>query len=209
MTKQAPNNDSQTPTEELQQLVKRARQGDRTVLPELKKALDEDPQLWQAVGDLAKHAEATWIRLISKDDLLIQESIRRELDRRRQELAGEDPTPLEKQLVDRIVACWLALQHAEMMAASTAESTLPQREHYLKRLDAAERRHTAAVQQLNKVRELLPRKHSPVAKEVVEPKKPTRHNGHAPQEVPKPQKTNGNRMNVFFGDQTLAGLTQN
>lgn len=209
MTKQAPNNHPETPTEELQQLVKRARKGDRTVLPELRKALDENPQIWQAVGDVAKHAEATWIKLISKDDLLVHESIQRELDRRRQDLAGEDPTPLEKQLVDRIVVCWLALTHAEMMAASTAEHTLPQREHYLKRLDAAERRHTAAVQQLTKVRELLPKKKKPVAKEVVEPKKPARNNVHAPHQTPKPQMPNGKRMNLYFGERDLASSTQN
>jgi len=171
-------------------------------------ALDENPDIWQSVGDLAKHAEATWIRLIAKDDLLIHESIQRELDRRRQELAGEDPTPLEKQLVDRIVACWLALQHAEMMAASTAEHTLPQREHYLKRLDAAERRHMAAVSQLSKVRELLPRKVKVVVKEVPTPKKPARQNGNGRSEAPiaKPHR---NRLSVIFGEAELAGLHEN
>ncbi len=206
---QQPENDPKSGNEDLQKLVERARQGDRTVLPELRKALDENPDIWQAAGDLAKHAEATWIRLISKDDLLVHESIQRELDRRRQELAGEDPTPMEKQLVDRIIACWLALQHAELMAASMAEHTLPQREHYLKRLDAAERRHTAAVSQLTKVRELLPRKQKAVAEEVTTPKKPARQNGHAAKEAVKPRKAGRNRMNVLFGDRELVSSSEN
>ena len=206
---QPKTDDTQTATDDLQKVVERARQGDREVLPELRKALDENPDIWQAAGDLAKHAEATWIRLISKGDLLIHESIQRELDRRRQELAGEDPTPMEKQLVDRIIACWLALQHAELMAASMAEHTLPQREHYLKRLDAAERRHTAAVSQLTKVRELLPRKQKAVAEEVTTPKKPARQNGHAAKEAVKPRKAGRNRMNVLFGDRELVSSSEN
>ena len=206
---QPKTDDSPTATDALQQLVERARQGDRTVLPELRKALDENPDIWQAAGDLAKHAEATWVRLISKDDLLIHESIQRELDRRRQELAGEDPTPLEKQLVDRIIACWLALQHAELMAASMAEHTLPQREHYLKRLDAAERRHTAAVSQLTKVRELLPRKEKAVVKEVSTPKKPARQKCHVAKKDVKPRKAERNRMNVLFGDRELVSSSEN
>ncbi len=201
--------DPQTATDDLKTLVERARKGDRSVLPDLRKALDENPDIWQSVGDLAKHAEATWIKLIAKDDLLIHESIRRELDRRREELVGKDATPLEKQLVDRIVACWLALQHAEMMAASTAEHTLPQREHYLKRLDAAERRHTAAVSQLTKVRELLPRKQKAVAEEVTTPKKPVRQNGQAAKEAVKPRKAGRNRMNVLFGDRELVSSSEN
>ena len=206
---QPKTHDTQTATDDLQKVVERARQGDREVLPELRKALDENPQIWQAAGDLAKHAEATWVRLISKNDLLVHESIQRELDRRREELVGEDATPLEKQLVDRIIACWLTLQHSEMMAASTAEHTLPQREHYLKRLDAAERRHTAAVSQLTKVRELLPRKQKAVAEEVTMPKKPVRQNGQAAKEAVKPRKAGRNRMKVLFGDRELVSSSEN
>ncbi|MCB9924408.1 MAG: hypothetical protein H6822_19675 [Planctomycetaceae bacterium] len=200
---------SPTGMEDLQQLVERARKGDRSVLPQLREYLDENSQVWQTVGDMAKHAEGTWIKLIAKDDLLVHESIRRELDRRRQELAGEDPTPLEKQLVDRIVVCWLALTHAEMMAASTAEHTLQQREHYLKRLDAAERRHQTAISQLSKVRELLPRKRRPVAKEVVDPKKPARQNGHAKPAPAANGKVHNNRLSVLFGERELVGSSEN
>ena len=95
------------------------------------------------------------------------------------------------------------------MAASTSEHTLPQREHYLKRLDAAERRHTAAVSQLTKVRELLPRKQKAVAEEVTMPKKPARQNGHATKKDVKPRKMNGNRVSVYFDDRELVDSTGN
>ncbi|MCA9144175.1 MAG: hypothetical protein H6823_27155 [Planctomycetaceae bacterium] len=42
------------------------------------------------------------------------------------------------------------------MASSTAEGSLRQREHYLKLLGHAKRRHMTAVSQLCKVRKLLP-----------------------------------------------------
>ena len=95
------------------------------------------------------------------------------------------------------------------MAASTAEHTLPQREHYLKRLDAAERRHTGAVSQLTKVRELLPRKQKVVAKEVTTPKQPVRQNGQAAREAVKPRKAGRNRMSVYFDDRELVDSTEN
>ena len=40
----------------------------------------------------------------------------------RQELAGENPTALEKLLVERILACWLGVEHADAMLAQTTNA---------------------------------------------------------------------------------------
>jgi hypothetical protein len=37
------------------------RRGFTAVVPQLKKALDENPQIWQDHGDLARQAEQLWI----------------------------------------------------------------------------------------------------------------------------------------------------
>ena len=49
----------------LPELLGRARSGDVSVLPRLRAALDEDPALWQRLGDLAAQAERAWVELAS------------------------------------------------------------------------------------------------------------------------------------------------
>src|SRR5260370_42599506 len=81
--------------ERLEALVKRARQGDESVLPELRQLLDRFPELWKRCGDLAAQAQKAWLDLVGGVDLLCKESVQRQLDEMRVELSGPDPTPLE------------------------------------------------------------------------------------------------------------------
>src|ERR1700732_790215 len=81
----------------LEALVKRARQGDESVLPELRQLLDRQPEIWQTSGDLAKLAQEAWLNLLAGKYLLLKESVRRQLEQMQQELAGPSPTPLESQ----------------------------------------------------------------------------------------------------------------
>ena len=62
--------DLQRVQDELARLLKRAEQGDRSVLPELRKALNTDANLWQHYGDLAAQAEAALILLAAGKNLL-------------------------------------------------------------------------------------------------------------------------------------------
>ena len=48
---------------ELRVLVDRARRGDLDALPRLRELLDGHPEVWRSFGDLARHAEAAWVRL--------------------------------------------------------------------------------------------------------------------------------------------------
>jgi hypothetical protein len=63
--------------ERLRWLMARAEQGDATVLPELRAALNANPRAWQESGDLARIAEESWIRLAAGDDLRLRESLAR------------------------------------------------------------------------------------------------------------------------------------
>src|SRR4051812_5496056 len=85
----------------LQSLVQRAQRGDESVQPELRELLDAHPEIWQRCGDLALQAQAAWLRLISGPDLLLRESLQRKLEQLKSDLAGTDPSPLEKLLVER------------------------------------------------------------------------------------------------------------
>jgi len=134
----------------LEALVKRARQGDESALPELRQLLDRCPQLWKRCGDLAAQAQQGWLNLVGGVDLLCKESLRRQLDEMRLELSGPNPTPLESLLVQRILACWVQVSFADALAAHAQERQAAPSglRHLQKRQESAGRCLTEAVKQL-------------------------------------------------------------
>jgi hypothetical protein len=142
-------------TPELRDLVSRAQQGDVTVLPRLKEFLDAHPEVWQELGDLARHAEEAMIRLIAGDNLFVAECIRRDLAALREELASPSPSPLERILIQRVVLCRLQTHKADIDAAAQDQGVNPHGPHAQRRQDAAHKRLLAAVKQLAVVRKLL------------------------------------------------------
>ena len=152
VTKQ-PSHDMDSPyTPILRDLIDRARQGDETALPALRTLLDESPGLWKQVGDLAKHVESAWMKLLAGNDLFTLECIQRGAEERRQDWLGDDPTPIERHMVERIVASWLHVQHAGILAATSRDVSECQRNVRQKRLESAQKYHLAAVKQLYTIR---------------------------------------------------------
>jgi hypothetical protein len=141
-------------TIELRDLVERAGYGDETAIIDLRALLNTMPELWKQVGDLAKHVETVWIKLLSGNDLLTQECLHREAERRRIELLGDDPTPIERHLIETIVASWLQLQHAEILMANSMGVTDNQLNFFHRRLESAQKQHRTAIDQLVKIRKL-------------------------------------------------------
>ena len=138
-------------TSYMRELIQRARQDDQTAMPELKTLLDDTPELWQQIGDLAHHVENAWIKLLAPTDLFSQDCVRREAERQRDELLGDDPTPIQRHLVERIIACWLQVQHAEMEMVNSRQATDRQRNFFHKRLESAQKQHLAAMKELVKI----------------------------------------------------------
>jgi len=142
--------DSRIPlTPEIVQIVKRADEGDLSVMPQLRDLLDRQPQLVRAYGDLGKSVENQLLAIVSKDSLFLMEAVRRQVEQLRAEQAGPAPAPLEKLLVNRLCLCWLQVHAADLAAAgrSDAEAT--------RRQNAAQARYLAAIRQLALVRRLL------------------------------------------------------
>jgi len=75
-------------------------------------------------------------------------------ERRRVELLGDDPTALERHLIETVVASWLQLKHAEMQMANSRDATDKQLTFRHRRLESAQKQHRAAINQLVKVREV-------------------------------------------------------
>ncbi len=142
--------------EDLNWLVQRARQGDETVLPQLREMLDTRPEIWEHFGNLAGHAREAWLRLISADDLALKESTARKVEDLMRELAGPEPTVVERLLAERAVLCWLQLNHADSLAAQALTKSPRVAEFWAKRQAGAHRRYLTSLAALVTLRRLLP-----------------------------------------------------
>ena len=148
--------------EQVNQVLRRAADGDRSVLPELGRALDRHPAIWQSCGDLAAHARDAWVALVAGKDLLLAESLQRKAAAMREELAGPEAPPLERLLADRVVACWVQLHFADAAYAQAKGTTLLQDAASQRRQNAAHTRYLQAVRALAQLRKLLRPAVSPV-----------------------------------------------
>jgi hypothetical protein len=83
-------------------------------------------------------------------DLLCKESLQRQLDEMRHELSGANPTPLERLLVERILACWVQVHFADALAAQAQvrQAAHSELRYMQKRQESAGRCLTEAVKQL-------------------------------------------------------------
>jgi len=118
----------------LMALIDRAQDGDEEALPVLRKVLDEAPEVARIV-DLARNVERSIIEKMSGSDVFTQEAIPRNLKAMRKEIAGENPSPLERLLAERVALCWLAATFADVKYARKLKAGMSFREseYYSKR----------------------------------------------------------------------------
>jgi hypothetical protein len=147
--------------EQIQELVRRAEQGDATAMPQLSAILDMAPSRWKRYGQLGARVEALWLNLMAGQNLMLRESWRRQLEELKSDLAGESASPLEHLLVDRVAASWLQVQCADAGAAMVQGGKAAQETMALRRQNAAHKRHLQAVKALAAVRQLLRPRVSP------------------------------------------------
>jgi hypothetical protein len=138
----------------LKALVERANQGEQSALDKLRDFLDENPRVWQHLGNIGRMAETAWVKLVSGADSLTAESIRRQLAQVKEELVGESPSMVEKLLGDQVAITLLEMKHLETLSAGTA-GTIGQAALLLRRLESAQRRHAASIRSLVITRKLL------------------------------------------------------
>lgn len=143
----------------LEELTKKAEKGDRKARVEINHILQESPDLaWQYM-DYGKLAEWHFIERMTKDkDFGSKEILKRQLASMREEIAGENPSPLERLLAERVVATWLQVQLFEgLYAAGMYQSmSVKQRSYYQNRMDRAHRNHLSAIRTLAQIRKLGP-----------------------------------------------------
>ena len=142
--------------DEVRTLLARAATGDRDALPALRALLDGRPGVWEKLGDLAAHVQMAWVDRIGRSDVAVKEALGRKAELMRSELAAPGATPLERLLIDRVVATWLEV-HAADLDAAVVSDVLPEKvQMAMKRQEAAGRCHSRAIESLANVRRLLP-----------------------------------------------------
>jgi hypothetical protein len=137
------------------QLVQKARAGNASVLPRLRKVLKKHPEIWQRAGDVTRMVERSWIGLLTCHDPLYVESVLLQAAAMKKELEGPEPTALERLLVAQIVACWLESEYAQILLG-TGDGELSRDRHRVRHADVAHRKYLAALKALATVRALRP-----------------------------------------------------
>jgi hypothetical protein len=140
----------------LDDMVRRADAGDRAALPAVRELFDTVPGIWSSYGDLATVAQNSIVDLLAGKSVLTREGIRKTTASMRAELAGPNASPLERLLVERVVACWLLSYQADLAYADSLTRASPiDSEHCQRRQDRATRQYLHALRSLAVVRRLL------------------------------------------------------
>ncbi len=143
----------------LEDLMERAREGDEHAALDLRKVLDANPDLaWRFVIGPGKVAESAMIdQITTRGNLATKELLKHQLESMRIEVAGENPSPLERLLAERVVVTWLQVQLFETIHAfEMTKVTMRQGDYHQKRIDRAHRRHLSAIKALAQVRKMGP-----------------------------------------------------
>lgn len=144
-----------TTAEGVRELLKRAAKGDTSTLPAVRKLLENPKNIDLMGGNLAHYTQDMFADALSGGDLSVREAIHAKLAALRKELLGENPTPVEALLVERVAACWLQVHDAEIRYnAARKDMTLQQGDYHQRRMDATNRRYLAALKALALVRKL-------------------------------------------------------
>ena len=149
---------------ELRNLSEKAEAGDTEARKELKQKLRESSaEVVARASNVSRRAQHMLIRTASGGSALTEYALSGRLDMMRDEIAGENPTPLETLLTEDVVSCWLWLTVLDALNSGQFQLRLPDGakraspsylRHMVKLQDGAHRRFLASVQTVAKVRKL-------------------------------------------------------
>jgi hypothetical protein len=135
------------------EIMKRAELGDTSVVPALRTMLREDDDELLDAGHLARMALAC--AAAREGDLLTREIYIRQMEKDAEELAGPNPSPLEKVLAERVAISRFRCYYYECLCVmGLRKDTLNVDAHKHKRLAAAQKDFLSACRALAQVRKL-------------------------------------------------------
>jgi hypothetical protein len=137
------------------EILQRAQKGDKEALPQLRAMFDEKEEHYtESFGNMARLVQRTLIANGTGQNLTAFEGLERKLAKLREELAGPNPTPIERLLAERAAFCWLAVYDYERQYANSGSITIKQADYHQRRIDAAHRRYLSSLKMLATVRKL-------------------------------------------------------
>jgi hypothetical protein len=142
-------------SDEILQLLERAKAGDETVTEQVREMLTICPEFAESLGgDLGQITERLLSTAVAGNDIPFREAIKHKMEALRRDLAGPAAIPLESLLVDRIVIFWLQVKMADIAQAKGESQTIALERFQLRRQDSANRRYLAAIRTLAMIRKM-------------------------------------------------------
>jgi hypothetical protein len=156
--------DARSRLAELRAVSDKAEAGDKEARKELRRMVRaSSPEVIARASDIARKASRTMALTAGGGDPLTEEALCAKLDAMRMEIAGENPTPLEVLLTERVVLLWMFTSLLEVLLATQYRKSVGDNSEraspaYLiqqsRILEAANRRYPAAIRELARVRKL-------------------------------------------------------
>lgn len=137
-----------------QKIMELAQKGDKTAIPALRKLLENSAMVEVLGGDLAQQAELSFVNAAAGGNLAFKEALLCKMRMLRAELAGPNPTPIERLLVERAIACWLQVQDADVRYAQAEDLSPKWAEYFQRRMNHCHKRYLSALKTLALVRKL-------------------------------------------------------
>ena len=148
---------------ELKELSDQAEVGDKAARRELRRVLRESsPEVVAQASELAHRSQWALIKTAAAGESLVEEALLTRLDLLRVEIAGENPSALERLLTEKIVGAWLLGELLELLNSAQLTTGVPKDkrvEHsflkfYLGWQEQAHRRLLSSIKTLAQVRRL-------------------------------------------------------
>jgi hypothetical protein len=158
MTTPDATNTTLTQQPQCSELVARARTGDTGAMNQIMPLFDDPRNVDAFGGNVAMRSTHMVITRMVGQDLVSEEAIQRKLELLRTELAGPNPAPLERLVVDRVVALWLHLHKLEGEYAVVGDGDPTRAGYYHRAITSAQKRYFTAIRELTNVRRKTPQK---------------------------------------------------
>jgi hypothetical protein len=153
--------DARARIQELQALSEKAEDGDKEAKRELREAVrSSSPEVIGSVADIASTYRGILARTASGGDELMYQGLKAYMLRMEESIAGDNPTPLEGLLAERIVSCWMLVELMEALSSAWFDRNQKHRvsPQFLLQMvtiqESAHRRYLAAIRTLAQVRKL-------------------------------------------------------
>jgi hypothetical protein len=140
--------------QETRELLKRVSEGDASCLADFGALLadgDRGLSYREAYGSPAQWLRDSIIGKAAGENAAIREAMTRKLESVQADLAGPDPTAMERLLAERAALCWLIVNRYEDIFHNTMNMTIAQAVYQQRRIDRAHARFLSAVRTLAQV----------------------------------------------------------